>query len=260
MKTTRNILLVLLTFTCLNAKAQKTEKSSNLDSIKNRIIEILKNKEFYYLTGTKSYNEKLKDLPYYDRLKMPQNISIKENTVTLTFKKAEMSVSLLEQLKPNNDYLMYFFPPGGYGYTKSGMTWGRFLFVTMDQLHDLGQLLNNFRFNYYWGDFNKILKDYQALTIKPEITEELRKYIVQANAMNVKKDYERAMNLYTKVIETNPFAYPAAYFNLALISAQTGNYQYAIVNMKKYLLLVPEAEDARAAQDKIYEWELEIEK
>jgi hypothetical protein len=28
--------------------------------------------------------------------------------------------------------------------------------------------------------------------------------------------------------------------------------------MKKYLMLVPEAEDARAAQDKIYEWEAEI--
>ena len=50
------------------------------------------------------------------------------------------------------------------------------------------------------------------------------------------------------------------YFNLALLSAHTGNYLYAIINMKKNLLLVPEAKDARAAQDKIYEWELKMEK
>jgi len=28
--------------------------------------------------------------------------------------------------------------------------------------------------------------------------------------------------------------------------------------MKKYLMLMPDAEDARAAQDKIYEWELKM--
>jgi len=45
---------------------------------------------------------------------------------------------------------------------------------------------------------------------------------------------------------------------MALIAAQTKDYQYAILNMKKYLMLVPEAEDARAAKDKIYEWEAEL--
>lgn len=30
--------------------------------------------------------------------------------------------------------------------------------------------------------------------------------------------------------------------------------------MKQYLLLEPEAKDARSAQDKIYEWELMIQK
>jgi len=30
--------------------------------------------------------------------------------------------------------------------------------------------------------------------------------------------------------------------------------------MKKYLMLVPDAEDARGAQDKIYEWEAWIQK
>jgi hypothetical protein len=40
-----------------------------------------------------------------------------------------------------------------------------------------------------------------------------------------------------------------------LLSAQIHNFNDAILNMKKYLMLVPDAEDARSAQDKIYEWE-----
>ena len=45
------------------------------------------------------------------------------------------------------------------------------------------------------------------------------------------------------------------YANLALLSAQLHQYNAAIYYMKKYLMLEPEAEDARSAQDKIYLWE-----
>jgi tetratricopeptide (TPR) repeat protein len=100
---------------------------------------------------------------------------------------------------------------------------------------------------------------YRELKEKPVLTEEQRKYIVQANSMNEKKDYTNAIQLYRKVIEINPTAFPAAYYNLAHISALTGDYRFAIYNMRKYLLLVPDAPDARTAQDKIYEWEFEIE-
>ncbi|MDO9256593.1 MAG: hypothetical protein Q7U54_13835 [Bacteroidales bacterium] len=51
-----------------------------------------------------------------------------------------------------------------------------------------------------------------------------------------------------------------AYTNLALLSAQVKDFQTAIYYMKKYLLLVPESEDARSCQDKIYEWEVQITK
>jgi len=99
---------------------------------------------------------------------------------------------------------------------------------------------------------------YRTMPEKPIITEEQRKYIVQANAMNEKKEYGKAIELYNKALEINPVAYPGAYYNLALLCAQTKEFQQAIYNMKKYLLLVPNAPDARAAQDKIYEWEAEL--
>jgi tetratricopeptide (TPR) repeat protein len=114
--------------------------------------------------------------------------------------------------------------------------------------------------NNEMAKFQEAANAYQQLTIKPAITEEQRKYIVQANALNNKKEYAEAIGLYNKALEINPVAYPAAYYNLALLHAQTNDFQLAIFNMKKYLLLVPDAPDARAAQDKIYEWEIETEK
>ena len=69
------------------------------------------------------------------------------------------------------------------------------------------------------------------------------------------KSYDKAINIYHKVIELDQTAYPAAYSNIALLYAQANNFNAAIYNMKKYLLLEPEGSDARGAQDKIYEWE-----
>lgn len=90
------------------------------------------------------------------------------------------------------------------------------------------------------------------------ISEEQRKYIVQANKANDEKDYENALLLYRKALKVNPYSYPDAYFNMALIQATSDNYYQAVNLMKRYLILAPESEDARSAQDKIYEWELNI--
>lgn len=99
---------------------------------------------------------------------------------------------------------------------------------------------------------------YRALKVKPPVSEEQRKYIVQANLLNQKKHYREAIELYNKALETDRTAYPAGYSNLALLCAQLEKYDVAIYYMKKYLLLEPDASDARSAQDKIYEWEIMI--
>lgn len=101
-------------------------------------------------------------------------------------------------------------------------------------------------------------KNANPMTANNTISEEQRKLIVQANYFNDKKDYKKALELYKQAIQFNESAYPQAYFNLALIAAEMRDYSYAILNMKKYLLLMPEAEDTRKAQDKIYEWEAEL--
>lgn len=108
--------------------------------------------------------------------------------------------------------------------------------------------------------FEPIAAEYRLLSVKPTITEDERRLIVQANESTQEKQYNLAIDLYNKIIERNPTSYPAAYFNLALLYEQQRYYTFAITSMKKYLMLVPEAPDARSAQDKIYGWELKTAK
>jgi len=103
--------------------------------------------------------------------------------------------------------------------------------------------------------FGPVADKYRALEVKPTVSEEQRKYIVQANGFNEQRNYDKAIELYLKATEVDPIAYPGAYSNLALLSAQVDKFDAAIYYMKKYLMLEPESPDARGAQDKIYLWE-----
>ena len=108
--------------------------------------------------------------------------------------------------------------------------------------------------------FKPIVEQYRELKVKPIVSEEQRKYIVQANSFNEQKLYGKAIELNEKAIEVDQTSYPPAYTNLALLSAQVKDFQKAIYYMTKYLMLVPEAEDARSCQDKIYVWEAMMQK
>jgi tetratricopeptide (TPR) repeat protein len=95
---------------------------------------------------------------------------------------------------------------------------------------------------------------YSKLKDKPEIPETARKYMVQANSATTEKKYADAIKLWNKVLSIAPY-YSVAYFNEALLYEFQADYRSSIANMNKYLELYPDAPDARAAKDKIYEWE-----
>lgn len=105
--------------------------------------------------------------------------------------------------------------------------------------------------------FKTVSEQYQSLNPKPELNEEARKFIVQATSLAKEQKYFDAIKLYQKAIEIDQ-SYPEAHFNIALLLSQEEDYEYAVLEMKKYLMLAPDAKDARASQDKIYEWEVKI--
>jgi hypothetical protein len=112
-------------------------------------------------------------------------------------------------------------------------------------------------FNEQAEAFRPVAEEYLSLKVKPEITEEQRKFFVQGNGMAEARQGQKAIRLYNKALAINQVAYPDAYFNLALIAGVSKKYPFAVCCMKKYLMLMPGAEDERIARDKIYEWEIQ---
>jgi tetratricopeptide (TPR) repeat protein len=117
---------------------------------------------------------------------------------------------------------------------------------------------HQYAIKYYKEDlenFKPLALKFQTSSEKPVMNAEQRKLIVQGNEMNKQLDYEDALIYYEKAISLNPVSYPEGYYNYAIIAALAEKYELAILNMKKYLLLLPNAPDAISAQDKIYELE-----
>ena len=114
--------------------------------------------------------------------------------------------------------------------------------------------LNEDRFKM--EEFVKIVSDYRSLTVKPLVSEEQRKYIIQANSFAQIMQYDYAIDQYIKVLALDQTSYPEAYLNLALLLGQTNRYYAAINFMKKYLLLVPNSSEVQNAKDKIKDWEI----
>ncbi len=105
--------------------------------------------------------------------------------------------------------------------------------------------------------FTEAARSYRAAAVKPALSEEARKLQVQAEFSVNKKEFGDAAARYKKALEVAPW-WPEGHFNRALILGELSRYNDAIKEMKRYLLLVPDATNARAAQDKIYQWEGEL--
>lgn len=104
--------------------------------------------------------------------------------------------------------------------------------------------------------FAALARQYAMLSRKPELPEEARKFGVQAETAVRQKNHVAAVELYRSELRVAPW-WPNAHYNLALILAELKRYPEATAEMQKYLALVPNAANARQAQDKMYGWELQ---
>ncbi|MDO9254119.1 MAG: hypothetical protein Q7U54_01310 [Bacteroidales bacterium] len=269
MKTIR--LLIFLTFllfsTIANAQTDKAPAStvnsqksqSSREEINNTLAEIrelFKNEFWIYtcddknVTGGRSYS----------MAGTQKNILILEDRIEYNFND-EKTIIYISDLIDCNFQLYSFSKQRGLGFDRDFIVYSKAKKVVAKLYEDFIFIQKQLKENPYYAElalFEPIASQYRALTIKPAVSEEQRKYIVQANSFNQQKTYYKSIELYNKAIEVDQTAYPAAYSNLALLSAQTGKYNTAIYQMKKYLLLEPDSADARSAQDKIYEWEARI--
>lgn len=105
--------------------------------------------------------------------------------------------------------------------------------------------------------FDAVVQQYRSADPKPAVSEDMRRYEIQAEAAVQGKQFEQAADLYDQALAIAPW-WPQAHFNRALILESLGEYDLAIDEMRRYLKLEPDAPNARAAQDKIYAWELKV--
>jgi len=140
--------------------------------------------------------------------------------------------------------------------------------TTLNKLRDfliyireqLSRELENQKYSDMLDAFKPTAVRYRAMDIKPALSEELRKKIVQADVYREQNKFVDAVSTLNSALEMDPIAYPSGYSNIAYLYERISKYRDAILNMKKYLLLEPFADDARQSQDKIYEWELLLNK
>ena len=102
--------------------------------------------------------------------------------------------------------------------------------------------------------FAAIAKNYRESTTKPEFPEAAREARVKAEVALKQQRFVDALNFYGEAIHFAPW-WPEGHFNRAHLFAELNSYDEAIHEMKLYLMLVPDAPDARAAQDQTYAWE-----
>jgi hypothetical protein len=102
--------------------------------------------------------------------------------------------------------------------------------------------------------FQEEARKYRAMRVKPALPEEAHKYAVQGDFAVEKKNLDAAADRYADALKVAPW-WPEGHFKRGLVLADLERYDEGIDEMKKFLLLAPEAKEARAAQDNIYKWE-----
>lgn len=102
--------------------------------------------------------------------------------------------------------------------------------------------------------FAAIAATYRASNPRPVISEDVRRYQVMAESAVDQKRFSDAIDAYDDGLKLAPW-WPDGQFDVAIILGELHYYDEAIDHMQKYLALEPTANNARAAQDKIYKWE-----
>ncbi|MDD2241987.1 MAG: tetratricopeptide repeat protein [Bacteroidales bacterium] len=268
---TRFMITVCLTVVCAvstNVSAQiKTEKTGttnnlkwtirypgfcNLASSNEKIAEEIKDllkkrqKQYYATALYKNIDDVfVTDSSVY----VTTETVVSRNDTTVNLVRADKEINLYTKKWDDDNTLYIYLADAPLIY----MSWNEEGKVLCNMLYTLQYRMNQ---KYFDRELRRLkdLKEREAGKTQT-VEENQRRYIVQASAATNQQLYSKAIDYFSRAVSINPLSYPVAYYNMALLNSQIELFGTAIMNMKKYLLLAPDAPDARVAQDKIYEWE-----
>lgn len=104
------------------------------------------------------------------------------------------------------------------------------------------------------AEFEQAATRWRAMPAKPPLSPEAERRRVLAEAAFRDKELDLAMEHYQAALVSDP-TWPSGNFNLALLLGEAGYYARAVQYMQRYLTLVPDAKDAKAAHEKIMVWQ-----
>ncbi|MBP9185677.1 MAG: hypothetical protein KBG11_01150 [Bacteroidia bacterium] len=237
----------------------KTNSQYTLETVKEKLTLALKKYVNYYFASKVPAYRNLKTNLTYKKISNPKvtddymfftadKVKTSNDTICIRFQDiVNRQIIYYVKISDNGFYTPYV-KMGEHLITCGGKEMADYIFFMQHQ----------YALRYYLKDlenFKILASKYQTMSEKPEVSEEQRKLIIQGNTMAEKMYYDEAIHYYDMAIAINAISSPNSYYNYALIAAIAEKYDLAILNMKKYLLLMPNADDTRTAQDKIYEWE-----
>ena len=105
------------------------------------------------------------------------------------------------------------------------------------------------------GSFSEGAAAWRALAVKPELPEDVLGCRMAAEEAFKNKDFKKALDYYKKGLSMEPF-WPQGLFNAAVLEGELGSYKSAVFHMKRYLELLPDAPNAKAAREKMSFWKI----
>lgn len=264
-----NVCILIFLFTAVTIQAQDTSIVANTiqqDSILKAALLQAKKQLHQTLLQSKNAIEinQQTDYTVYN-LRNPENIYLSANGLQFICsgnKTVSILFSELIDLKLKINTIESNIQSSGYTTEYKLAIKNSIISVNKDRLYILKSILQQFlqvQKLVHESYFDMVAFKQKALVYQTKnsvVSEEIRKYIIQAEAQAKLYNYEKAIQLNYQIIQLNATAYPSAYFNVAILLAETNRLHSAIYNMKKFLLLQPSKEDESLAKNKIADWEI----
>jgi tetratricopeptide (TPR) repeat protein len=107
------------------------------------------------------------------------------------------------------------------------------------------------------SDFDTVAASFHAADPKPPLPEDARRFKVVAEVAVREKRFADAAHAYEDGLLRAPWS-PELHYNAGLMLGEIRYYDEAVEELNKYLALAPDSPDARAVQDRIYQWEAQL--
>jgi tetratricopeptide (TPR) repeat protein len=108
-----------------------------------------------------------------------------------------------------------------------------------------------------FAGFQEEARAWRALPVKPASPEGVRRFQLLAEDAIKNKNFEEAVDYYEQGLQVSPL-WPEGQFNAALLYGEMGIYGQAVIHMRRYLELKPDAPDMQAARDQVVIWQAKI--